>query len=301
MPEKWLMPKLLLVFSSFKVGGIERAMVNLTRRFMQSGVEVVLAVLRKEGPFINLLPASIQIIDLEARNNTFYTLPNFVRAIKRQQPDAILSAHPNINFLALWARFLTGSQARLVISEHSHLTMASNSGPRLSLRYRPLMEKFFYPMADAIVAVSGGLADDLAASTGISRQRIAVIHNPVVTEDIAALSQEPLPQPLFPPSVPVILGAGRLVDVKDFATLIRAFAEVRSHKRARLILLGEGPLRGKLESLVQHLHLIDEVDLPGEVVNPFAYMARAAVLVLSSKYEGLPNVIAESLACGTPV
>jgi glycosyltransferase involved in cell wall biosynthesis len=295
------MPKLLLFFGSFQIGGIERAMVNLTRCFVEAGIEVTLAPLRKEGPLRDALPAGVQIEDFKPRQNTFYALPDFIHAIQSCQPDAILSAHANINILAIWARRLTGSHARLVVSEHSHLSMASNSGPRLSLRYRARLERWFYPLADAIVAVSHGVADDLAASTGISRQKVTVIYNPVVTPEIAALMRAPVAQSLFPPSAPVILGVGRLVDEKNFALLIRAFAELRSRRRARLVLLGEGPQRVELEKLVAELRLQDEVDLPGAARNPYAYMARAALVALSSKYEGLPTVIVESLACGTPV
>ena len=113
---------------------------------------------------------------------------------------------------------------------------------------------------------------------------------------------EPFDHPWFAPGAPpVILGAGRLTEQKDFPTLIRAFALVRKKHPARLMILGEGEERSKLETLVQELGLEKEVSLPGFVDNPYKYMKRAAVFVLSSRWEGFPNVLVEAMALGTPV
>jgi len=295
------MPKLIQFFGSLNIGGIERSMVNLSHQFQRAGVEVVLVLLRREGPLEALLPEGVTVVSLQEKRNTFFALPKFIRALKIHQPDAVLAAHPNINFVAVWARLFVRKRPRLVISERSSLSMASKSSNRISLQYRALLEKLFYPLADGIVAVSGALADDIARSTGIPRCKITVIYNPVFSENIREFIHEPVPTGSFPPNTPVILGVGRFVEAKDFKTLVHAFAAVRSRQTAKLILLGDGPLRDELSSLVHQLGLDEDVRFPGFVTNPYAYMARASVLVLSSRYEGFPNVLAESLACGTPV
>jgi glycosyltransferase involved in cell wall biosynthesis len=295
------MPKLVLLFTSFNIGGIERSMVNLSHQFTAAGIDVVLVVLRKEGPLLDMLPPDIQVVDLKERKNTFFALPKLVRALSAIQPDAVLAAHPNINFIAIWSRFFIRKRISLVISERSNLTMASQSSNRLSLRLRPFLERLFYPLADGIVAVSSALADDIANKTGIPRNKISVIYNPVYSERLPALMNETVPAHLFPPAIPIILGVGRLVKVKDFKTLILAFAAVRASRPVKLIILGEGSSRKELEALIKELSLENDVCLPGAVINPFAYMSKASVVVLSSRYEGFPNVIAESLACGTPV
>jgi glycosyltransferase involved in cell wall biosynthesis len=295
------MPKLILFFSSLNIGGIERMMLNLSHQFKESGIEVVIVLLKKDGPFLSLLPPEIQIIDLQEKKNTFYALPKLIQVFTKVKADAVLAAHPNVNFIAIIARLFTGTPKNLVITEHSHLTMASNSGSRLSLRYRPLMEKLLYPKATHIVAVSEGLADNMSEATGIPRRDISVIYNPIVTDKLLTSSKEPVPADLFHPSIPTVLGAGRLVDVKDFSTLIHAFAEVRSNRSARLLILGDGVLKENLQELANSLGLSNDICFPGAVINPFAYMARASVTVLSSKYEGFANVIVESMACGTPV
>jgi glycosyltransferase involved in cell wall biosynthesis len=163
------------------------------------------------------------------------------------------------------------------------------------------LARWFYPWADAIVTVSQGSADDLVR-LGLSSERIRVIYNPVVTPELFEKAKEPLEHDWFEPgSPPVILGVGRLEKQKDFPTLIRAFAQVRQQRPARLMILGEGQDRPALEALVQELGIEEDVALPGFVANPFAYMARAGVFVLSSLFEGLPTVLIEAIAVGTKV
>jgi glycosyltransferase involved in cell wall biosynthesis len=160
----------------------------------------------------------------------------------------------------------------------------------------------FYLKADCIVAVSEGVADDLVSEVGLPRSAIRVIYNPVVTPELAARAEEPLVHPwLVPGSAPVLLAAGRLSAQKDFPTLLRAFARVRAARPARLIILGEGELRAQLEAQAVALGLGEDVQFPGFVENPYAYMRRAGVFVLSSAWEGFGIVLVEAMACGAPV
>jgi glycosyltransferase involved in cell wall biosynthesis len=162
--------------------------------------------------------------------------------------------------------------------------------------------RLLYPMADAVVAVSQGVARDLAAITGLPSHRIQVVPNPVVTPHLFRLAQEPIAHPwLHDPERPVIMGMGRLTRQKDFPTLLRAFAKVRAEKRCRLIILGEGGERFGLEALAGSLGIGDDVHLPGFVLNPYPYLAGAALFVLSSVWEGFGVVLAEAMALGVPV
>jgi glycosyltransferase involved in cell wall biosynthesis len=161
-------------------------------------------------------------------------------------------------------------------------------------------------LADAIVAVSNGIADDLAKHAGIPRERITTVYNPVVTQELIVKAQQPVDHAWFAPDAPpVILGVGRLHPQKDFATLIRAFARVRSQRPARLVLLGAADAgregyANDLRSLSAVLGVADDVRFEGFVANPFAYMSRASVFVLSSIHEGLPGALIQALACGCP-
>ena len=159
-----------------------------------------------------------------------------------------------------------------------------------------------YPWAELIIAVSKGVAEDVSYLTGLPLSKIQVIHNPIFTQDLLTKAEEPINHSWFvPKEAPIILGVGRLEYVKDFATLIKAFAIVRQSLKSRLVIIGDGRVRGELQRLVNELGLEDEVSLPGFSNNPYAYMKNADVFVLSSVYEGFGNVLVESLAVGTPV
>ncbi len=115
-------------------------------------------------------------------------------------------------------------------------------------------------------------------------------------------AQEPVEHPWFnSQDIPLLLGVGKLEAQKDFPNLIRAFAKVRQVRPARLVILGWGPDRPQLEALVNDLGLEADVDLPGYVQNPYAYMSRASAFILSSAWEGLPTVLIEAMALGIPV
>ena len=163
-------------------------------------------------------------------------------------------------------------------------------------RYRHLAKD-----AAHFVGVSQGVAKGLAGVLGGSFDNITPIYNPVVTPEIQARMKEPPSHPwLADGGAPVILSAGRLAGQKDFPTLIKAFARLAARRPCRLIIMGEGRMRRRLERMVRGLGLEDRISLPGWVDNPFALMSRASLFVVSSRYEGLSMVLVEALACGCP-
>ena len=229
---------------------------------------------------------------------------SLVRYLRKEKPAALIC--PDfINFGSI-AKQLARVPTQVIIGSHNNL---SNYFQYQSVTYRKSLTAFllrrflwFYSWADYIVSVSQGLADDLAKIAGRPLKNIRVIYNPVVTPELLEKAKEPLDHPWFAPGEPpVILGVGRLHRQKDFPTLIRAFALVRQHKPARLMILGEGSERYKLEALIDELGLTNEIALPGFISNPYAFMSKASVFVLSSLYEGLPTVLIEAIAVGKAV
>lgn len=276
-------------------------LINLANQMAEAGIETHLVLCQARGILAEQVSAAVQVVDLDV-GSTLAALPGFMRVLRALQPDAVLTAPPDINLVALWAVRLSGVKTRLIVSERNHLTSIVRSSNRLRIRLRPWLEKQFYPWADAIVAISQGVADDLSLSADIPKSRIRVIYNPVVSSDLIAQSQEAVDHPWFAPgSPPVILAAGRLHPQKDYPTLLHAFDRLRKRRTARLLILGEGEERTMLERLVNQLGLEELVSLPGSVSNPFRFMSRAAVFVLSSAWEGFGNVLVEAMACGTPV
>ena len=216
---------------------------------------------------------------------------------------------PQENLIAIQARALAGVPTRLVLTEHNTLSRRVATARSANYRHIPPLVARQYPRAEAIVGVSRGVADDLARQSGLPRERISVIYNPVVPHDVLARTTPPPSHPwLQAGEVPVVLGVGSLVPQKDFPTLLRAFARVRRSRPARLVILGEATddaatprRRDELRRLAAELGVAQDLDLPGYVDDPYPWMARASVFVLSSTYEGFGNVLPEAMACGCPV
>jgi glycosyltransferase involved in cell wall biosynthesis len=206
------------------------------------------------------------------------------------------------NLIALWASRLAGGVTPVVVTVHNTMSQSTPALGGLAGRLSSGLLRAFYPWAAKVVSVSQGAADDLARTSGLPRERVDVVYNPVITPAMLALARRPPDHPwLKAGEVPVIIGVGRLTRQKDFPTLIRAFAEVRRRCPARLLILGEGEERPALEALAGELGVSDDVALPGFVENPMGYMAGSALFVLSSAWEGLPTVLIEALAAGTRV
>jgi glycosyltransferase involved in cell wall biosynthesis len=144
------------------------------------------------------------------------------------------------------------------------------------------------------------VADDLAKSLDLPADLITAIYNPMVDEELEALSQEEVDHPWLGGEVPVLLAVGRLVSQKDYPMLLRAFSEVRRKRPVRLIVLGEGELRGELEHLAKRLRIQSDVDFPGFIKNPFPFMRKCTMYVLTSRIEGLPGALIQAMACGAP-
>lgn len=282
-------------------GGAERVMLNLALAFVEQGLEVDLVLASPGGELREQVPPGVHCISL-ARPGVLKAIPALAGYLRRRRPSALLATIDYANIAALWARYLSLTRARVVVRVAAPLTLDARSATQRAKRYMPLFVRLFYPLAARIIAVSQGVAADLKTVIPYAGKKIKVIYNPLVIDAIRSQAAMP-PQPpdLVPPDRPLILGLGRLSPEKDFPTLIRAFAQVRRELPARLIILGEGPERPALESLVRALGLDDSAALPGYVTNPYAFLKRAALMVLSSKWEGLPNVLLEALVCGCPV
>jgi glycosyltransferase involved in cell wall biosynthesis len=286
-------------------GGIPRVFADLARGFLQAGLAVDIVQATRESDFIGQLPSAARVIDLNARRALTSFVP-LVRYLRQERPDVLISGAVQTNVVAAWARRAANVETRLVLTEHSMLSAVIESAARLSTSVRTRISPFFirrfYPWADALVAVSQGAAEDLAAVTGIPLAKIHVIHNPVVSPELFMQAAEPLEHPWFGDGdPPVVLAVGRLDYFKDYPTLLRAFAKLRETTTARLLILGEGDQRGLLESMIRELNVEADVALPGNVANPLPFMKRAAVFALSSSTESFGNVLVEALAAGAAI
>lgn len=283
-------------------GGAERVVVNLMAGMVKRGIAVDLVLNTVSGPFMSQVPKAVNVVDLSAPR-MIEGLPKLANYLKTTQPDALITGLHYNSEISLWARAIARLQGncktKVLVIEHN--TLSIHSQRRKTDRWAPFLSRWFYPWSDRLVAVSQGAAADLAKVTGLSRDEIDVIYNPVITPELQEQAAEPLEHPWFQPGEPpVILGIGRLEPQKDFATLVRAFAKLRKQQDCRLVLLGAGQKHVELENLAKQLGVKESVKLLGFVDNPHRYLARAGVFVLSSAWEGLSNVLIEAIALGIP-
>jgi glycosyltransferase involved in cell wall biosynthesis len=294
-------PRIAIYLRALLNTGIEPVMLNLASQFIQQEISVDFVLNHADERSLSRLPTGVRLIDLKTPGLPA-GLPRLVRYLRQERPRALLSAQHLTNEFALLAKRLAGVPTRFIVSEHNTLSIEWRDKPKLKERLTPWFARSVYPWADGIVAVSRGVGEDLARTVHLAEERVQVIYNPIVTPELSRKAAEPVSHPWFQPGEPpVILGAGRLTEQKDFPTLIRAFAEVRREHEARLVILGTGPEQRSLKGLVRESGLEEQVVLLGQVDNALTYMSKAAVFALSSAWEGLPTVLIEAMAVGSPI
>ncbi|MCW5800909.1 MAG: glycosyltransferase [Deltaproteobacteria bacterium] len=279
-------------------GGADRVTITLLHHLDRTRFEPTLILLRREGALVGELPTHVRTITLGSRRLAV-AVPALARVLRTEAPDVVFAMQGGANIVAAIAHVLARSRARLVISERSALRRPDRSAARTALELPA--KRATYRRADVVTAVSRGVAQALETELGLARAKIHVVYNPMVDDGVRALAAERIDHPWFAADVPVVVALGRLVAIKDYPTMLAAFAAVRARRPARLFVLGEGPLRPGLEREARELGIAEDVRFHGFDPNPFKYLARAAALVHTSRAEGLPGGIIQAMACGVPV
>ena len=293
--------RIALLVPTLEVGGVERVFVNLANGFHGAGIEVDLVVGKTGGEMASFLDKSISVFDLHS-DRMMKSVPRIAEYLKTRKPHTVIAAMTHSSSAALAARIFAREKIKIVATEHNTMSriVANTSG--IKYRLMPRWSRWTLNAADAIVAVSAGVADDLSVQTRIPRERFRVIYNPAITDALYSSATAKVEHPWFQPGQPpVILAVGRLEKQKDFPMLVRAFRLVRNQRLARLVILGEGQDRKRIEQAVRDAGLQEDVDLPGLEENPYRFMNRAAIFASSSQWEGFGVVLVEALALGIPI
>ncbi len=299
--------KVLFFISSLAGGGAERVMVDVLRQIDKERIEPVLVLLHpsERSPYRDYFPGEVKVIVVKRKmDNLPAKISQFIRfaqVVRKEKPHVLLSMLTHNNIMAIAAGMIL--RIKVIVSEHVTLgeIMKTGQGRRMLGFPMAFLVKVLYRFAGKVVAVSEGVRTDLMESFHIPASRIRVIYNPVDVHRITGLSGAPLEHPFFEGRVPLVIAVGRLVRAKGFDILLKAFSRVIQRMNARLIVVGDGPEREPLERLAKDLMMEGNVSFTGFQSNPYAYVSRADVLVLSSRVEGLPMVILEAMACGTAV
>lgn len=300
-------PLVAVLLHSLECGGVERITLNMLHHLTSRGQRADLLLRVAAGDFLGEVPRGIRVVELG--RSPVRALVRLAGYLRRERPRNILSLMYPQNELALLVRKLCGVPARTVVSVRC---MLSGQHEMVAFRHRSrrhahaakvrAFARCLYRYADEVVTVSDGAARDIAAITRLPEDRITVIRNPVIHPRLFARAGEaPTHRWLSAGQPPVILAVGRLHPIKDFGTLIEAFAIVRRQRHIRLLILGDGPEMSRLRRHAQDLAVSEDVELPGFIANPYPAMRAASVLALTSRFEALPGVLIEALALGTPI
>lgn len=301
-------PDIAIVLQYPSWGGVERVYLNLARHFASRGYAVDVVFSSTNGPLYADFVKCARVVDLKNTLMKYHTRERYSifdyskvkRYFQTRKPRSVLSAKAVSNYCVARAKKELDYPHSVVISEHLDVETGRRN---LNLIQRVVGNWLmsYYRYADSFVGVSEGVSAGLRRM-GLPPGRVHTIYNPTLTDDVFTLAAErPAHKWLCDKQTKVILGAGRFTGQKGFETLIGAFRTVLNHLECRLIIIGEGPDRGKLERLVKDLRLTEYVDLPGFARNPYSYMKNADLYVLSSRYEGLGCTLVEAAALGTPV
>jgi glycosyltransferase involved in cell wall biosynthesis len=284
---------------NFGGGGAERVGLRLARDWVGQGYEVDLLVLQNEGPLRELVAPGVNVIDLGADRirRGFFPL---VRYLRERRPHALHAILWPVTALAILARGCARVPTRIVTGDHTFLSNQHSHLP-LTMALLKATTRFVYPHADVRVIVAGEAADDLAAMSGMRRDSIEVIYNPVEGPPPGTAST-PAIEALWRGARGRVITVGTLKSPKNHLRLVRAFKTVAAAAPdARLMIVGEGPLEGEIRALAAELGIADRVILPGFTSDPWPYYASADMFVLSSDYEGLPLVLIEAMRAGLTI
>jgi glycosyltransferase involved in cell wall biosynthesis len=287
----------LVVRPTLGHGGADHVTLTLLASLDRRRLKPSLALARGDRTLLPDLPSDVPLHDLGSRGLATVWRP-LARLLRRLKPDVLFSTSSGGNLTTIVAAQRAGFRGRVVISERNGLVRDQPPTRRALLL---LLKRALYRRADLVTAVSEGVRGDLIRRLHLDPVRVVTTYNPVVTSDLLAAAAAPLDEPWLAGSQPWLLAVGRLVPAKDFRTLVEAAALLRDRWQARMVILGEGPERPVLLDLARKLGLRGALRLPGYDKNPFRWMSRCTVFVLSSRFEGLPGVLIEAMACGAPV
>jgi len=295
--------KIVIILSSFKSGGAEKMMIHLANGFASNGYSLALFVIRPVGPLKSLVNRNINVVEAPNLKSIYFYIPWLAYQLIKINPTRIISSQRHINIITMISALSTFNARKVVLREANPPTVSIKRGNSKS-SFNTFLAKCIYPLAWKYVAISEHVKFDMAKHYNLDYERIKVIYSPIITESFSDLCKEDLNDDWVKSDNKLILSVGRISPVKDYLTLIKAFNKIGSQEKFQLLILGnhaDMEYFHLLKREIENYKLNDFVKFTGFVENPYAYMSKADLFVLSSKWEGFGNVLVEALACGCPV
>lgn len=298
-----------------RMGGAQRNTVTIANGLAQRGWRVHLVLTRAAGPLLGQVSPLVRVIGLRdgGRGRAGSTaagrvlhearaIPALTRYLRAHRPHIMVAAANHVHFTTVLAHRWSGGNARLVIRLTNTVTRSLDPARADARPLYAALGRRLLPDADLVITVSDAVAHEARAALRLPAARVQRIYEPALEDRFKNHLAQPVDHAWFAPGqAPVIVSAGRLVEHKDFATLLDAFALVAARGDARLVVFGDGPLKQALRRRAARLGIAGRVEIAGFTDRLPAYLARARLFVLSSRWEGLSTVLVEALAAGCPV
>ena len=281
-------------------GGIGRVTYLLAKGLHEKGKRVEVWSAKPKSGYANELENILKVryIGTGSVSSSFFRL---LLQLRKRPTSNLISASFHANCISLIASIFSPKSTEFIIADHPSLDSALKELSIIERVFWKILILLLYPIANKHVAVSRGVASAMSKYGKIKYSKINIIPNPVITDDIFNQSSVSIKHSFFDLKEPLILFVGRLSEEKDLTNLIYAFKKVQAKIPSRLLIVGDGPDRKKLEKLVDNKNLNARVSFLGHQNNPYPYFAKSDLFVLSSTREGLPTVIIEALAFGLKI
>ena len=293
------MKKIAFFLPDLRCGGAEKVALLLANEFIQQGFYVDMVLSKAQGEFLSELNSQIRIVDLKA-DRIRHVFKPLLKYLKSEKPDVVLASMWPLTLLAVVAFKSAKLSGSIIVSDHTTFSQAPLMQKKSMRWFFKYSLSLVYPFANARVAVSNGVADDLSELGGLKRKSITVISNPVeINKDLC--TEDEGYRKWKSHSGKKIIAVGALKKEKDYPSLLKAFSLLLKKEDAYLTILGQGDLLTDLKALAVKLDITERVSFAGFSRKPSAWMASSDLLVLSSNCEGFGNVLIEAMSVGTPV
>jgi glycosyltransferase involved in cell wall biosynthesis len=285
----------LFVRPSMGYGGADKVTLNILQNLDRERFIPFLALMRAEGENMSMIPNDVEVFDLKA-SRLWYMLKPLKQLLKEKTFDIVYSTSGGTNIPLLMIPAKLRKSSTVVVSERTILLQTQKSKFKSILMLT--LKRWLYPRADFVTAVSKGIAEEIVRMIGVDKRKVQVVNNPIVTKELISKMNETVTHQFFSNDKPSILMVGRLVPQKNYPMMFRALKKLEPGLDAHLFILGKGPIEADLKKLAQEYEIANQITFMGYNDNPFKYMSKCSVFVLSSNHEGMPGVLIQAMACG---
>ena len=292
---------IIFVIPSLKGGGAEKILTELLRNLDRDLFNLELVTFTNEGNYLNLIPGDVSVVNLAKKSamDSLRLVFAIYRILKKENPDLLVSSLTYANYVCAIAKYFSRSKVPIILTEHSVLS-ESIPTERFSHIKKKIL-RYFYPKADCLVTVSQGSKKELVNSFVVPANKIVVIHNGIDIDLTLKLGKEDVDHPWFREDIPILISVGRLTKLKNFPLILKAIHSLKDKLYFRFVMLGEGEERHNLEAMAKELGISDRVSFLEFQNNPYKYVSKSTLFVLSSFWENFPVVVLEAMCLKVPV